>query len=372
MAARQMRSRQFSAWELTGVSLALAGTCWAYHAALSWYLEGLRPPLGALRAMKAVPLYANFNVNLSLWLLPALLVVGAFVWAAPRFFLGSRRLGPLLCAAVPAFWAICISVSMIDGYKQPFFDDEWHAAVPSFAEPFAQKYHEFFWDVRLVDKFGGPRGYLGEFGGARVQERISLHGGTHPPGAAIFLWAAAGLFGYTYVATSLAAIAFTALSVVFTCLIAWLVAGAAAARIAVALMLVTPTIVLFTATSMDGPSSVGILAAVLIFVHALVRPGVSPWLHGIALGVTLALSAVMTWATLGIAVFFAAFAFLCWRARLVPLTRSAALLVCGALVFVLANLALAWWSGYQPFVALAIARANDESMMGTGHETLGR
>ncbi len=357
---------------MTGASLALAGVCWAYHAELAWYLEGLRPPLGALRAMKAVPLYANFNVNLSLWLVPALLVVGAFVWAAPRFFLGAQRLGTLLAVAVPAFWAVCLSVSMIDGYKKPFFDDEWHEAVPSFAEPFAQKYHEFFWDVRLVDKFGGPRGFLGEFSGPRVQERISLHGGTHPPGAALFLWAAAGLFGYTYVATSLAAIAFTALAVVFTGAIAWLVAGGAAARIAVALMLVTPTIVLFTATSMDGPSSVGILAAILVFVHAMVRPVASPWLHGAALGVTLALSALMTWATLGTAVFFAAFAFWCWRDGLVPLPRSAALLSFGAFVFVLANLVLVWWSGYQPLAALAIARANDESMMGTGHETLGR
>lgn len=357
---------------LLGGTVLLGAGLGIYHFVLAAWLRTLDKPLGALRATKAVPLYSNFDVHLGAWVLPALAIVGAFVFFGSSFFLraGSKRAA--LGVSLAWFWAIGLSVSMIDGYKLPQDGTMDPEPVPSFLEPFSQRVHEYYWDVRVVNRIGGPRNYLHEFAKDRVQGRFSLHGGTHPPGAALFLWSVSQVFGYGLWSTSLAAIATSGLSIVFAFVIAFEIFGAAVARISTALLLVTPSLVLFTATSMDGPFSVLILASLWIFVRAAVRPNASVPLYGAALGFALAASAMMTYATFCLGFFFLAALALGSRTSWFPVKRVAAILALAFIAFVVPIVLLSWWSGYEPIAAFNAARAKDAEMMGTGYETLGR
>ena len=357
---------------LLGGTVLLGAGLAIYHFVLAAWLRTLDKPLGALRASKAVPLYSNFDFHLGAWVLPALVVVGAFVLVGSSFYLRSGSKAAALGVSLVWFWAIGLSVSMIDGYKLPQDGTVDPEPVPSFLEPFSQKSHEYYWDVRLVNRIGGPRHYLHEFAKDRVQGRFSLHGGTHPPGAALFLWSVSQVFGYNLWSTSLAAVAASSLSIVFAFAIAFETFGGAVARISTALLLVTPSLVLFTATSMDGPFSVLILASLWIFVRGAVRPNASVLLHGAALGITLAASAMMTYATFCLGFFFLAVLAIGSRTSWFPMKRVTAMLALAFVAFLIPIVLLSWWSGYDPIAAFGAARAKDAEMMGTGYETVGR
>lgn len=357
---------------LVGGAAALSGVFWVYHVWLARWMKALGEPLGALGPRKAVPLYSGFDFHFGVWALPALAIVGAFVFFGPSLYARRGSSVGTVSASLACFWAICLSVSMIDGYKQPVERSFFPDPVPSFLEPFSQKGHEYYWDVRVVNRIGGPLNYLREFATPRVQGRFSLHGGTHPPGGGLFLWAVSQVFGYSLWSTSLAAIAASGLALVFAFALAWELFGAAVARISTALLVVTPSLVLFTATSMDGPFSVLIIASAWLFARAAVRSDASVPFFGVALGLTLAASAAMTYATFCLGFFFLTVLALGARTAWFPLKRLVAILTVAFFVFVAAVALVSWWTGYEPIAAYRAARDHDAEMMGTGYETLGR
>src|SRR5206468_12421336 len=81
---------------------------------------------------------------------------------------------------------------------------------------------------------------------------LSHHSQTHPPGPVLFLWAVSKLFGPGLIAASLAAIIATSLAAAPAYWLARDWAGAKGALIAGAMYVLSPSLVLFGATCMDG------------------------------------------------------------------------------------------------------------------------
>src|SRR5205085_823720 len=96
-------------------------------------------------------------------------------------------------------------------------------------------------------------------------------------------------------AASMAAIFFTALSVIFVYLLASRLYGSAAGVIATALYAITPNSVLFGATSMDGVFAFFPIVAIWLFFKAIHD---RPIIYGIAFGLAMGLGLFMTFATI--------------------------------------------------------------------------
>jgi hypothetical protein len=339
-------------------TLLLAAVFFAYHAGLHHWMEAAGERLGRIGAQMVAPLHAEVDVRLSLWLLPAVALLGSLLLLGRRLALSDRLPSAILLAAsIPYFIAIGLSVAMIDAHevkgkpRQPII------------EPYSRTEWEYYGDVPAVDRVGGPAAFLGRYAKPRLFTTLSLHAQTHPPGGVLFLWAVSKLFGYNLWSASLATVAFTALVVFPVFGLARELCGEAVARCALVLFLVAPNFVMFTTTSMDGPFSVLPVTSVYLFYRALRRPAFAA-----LCGLALAGAALMTYATVFIALFFAVLAVV-ERGRFRVVTRTLAIALG---VFVAAYAVLFLATGYHPVAAARAAMAHDAEMVGTGYESLGR
>jgi hypothetical protein len=343
---------------LAAHTLLLAAVFFAYHAALQHWMDASGERLGRIAAQMVAPLHAEVDVRISLWLVPALLVLGSYLLLARKLVLSDRvPSAVLLAVSIVYFIAIGLSVAMIDAHevkgkpRQPII------------EPYSRTEWEYYGDVPTVDRVGGPAAFLGRYAKPRLFTTLSLHAQTHPPGGVLFLWAVSKLFGYNLWSASLATVAFTALVVLPVFGLARELCGEAVARCAVVFFLVAPNFVMFTTTSMDGPFSLLPVTSVYFFYRALRRP-----VFAALCGLALAGAALMTYATVFIALFFAALALL-ERERFRPVARTLAIALG---VFLAAHVLLFLATGYHPVAAARAAMAHDEEMVGTGYESLGR
>ena len=214
---------------------------------------------------------------------------------------------------------------------------------------------------------------------ARRSRRMSHHARTHPPGGVLTLWAIGRLLDPTVHTAALAAIGLAALSAVPAWLLARELAGRAVADVATGLYLVTPSLVLFGATCMDGVFLLPIVTAMWLHERSC-RGGTSGarvWAARVGWAVLAGLAAtgavLMTFAASVLGVF--------WLARLVAdaiardcpaVVRRVAAGVVALVVVALAQAGLWATTGYDVLANLRAAQATDLSVMGTGHETLAR
>jgi hypothetical protein len=84
-----------------------------------------------------------------------------------------------------------------------------------------------------------------------ISTSLSHHAGTHPPGGVLFLWLGTKLFGEGVDAGAWWSVCFGALGIVPTYWLARMVLGSLRSRRVLPLYLVTPSLVIFGATSMD-------------------------------------------------------------------------------------------------------------------------
>jgi 4-amino-4-deoxy-L-arabinose transferase-like glycosyltransferase len=314
-----------------------------------------------------VPLHATWQVDINAWLLPALAVLGGYYALAPRLFRVpglSRR--SLLAIAIVLFVVIAVSVSMVDGY--------WTVrgqTLPAVIAPYARTWVEYYHDVPKVDEVGGPTAFLRKFSKPTFFERLSRHTRTHPPGGVLFLWGAGRLFGHSLWSAALASIAFASLAALGVYGLARELTDESTARLALALHLVTPNVVMFSATSMDGPFSVFPVFSLFAFFRALGRPAAARRGYGSLCGACLFLASYLTYASVVVAAFLvlvALFELGGDRRRLgamleVLAIAAATVLACYGALAVL---------GYDPVAAVKASVAFDEGEMGSGHETLTR
>jgi len=228
---------------------------------------------------------------------------------------------------------------------------------------------EYYADVPKVE---GIWSFLRDFN----KLALSHHSKTHPPGGALFSWAVAKLFNYDLITTSLAIIVFSTLTLIPIYLLAKQLYGEKIGRYSLALCLVTPNIVLFSATSFDAVFTVFLVWSIYLYFRAL---HTHPILYGILTGVLLTISMLMNFTTTTLGVYFIVLALVAYLSNLVLPTNNVSqqfkrhlkVLFTAGSVVVLLYLLLYLGPHYNVFTNLQIALKKD-SGGGTGYETIAR
>lgn len=344
-----------------------------YHLFLFYCMRETAVNLGAVRyRTHIVPLYAEPSFDLSLWVLPALVVCVGFLYLCHKYLLSDVSARRLIWIAVVCFFAIHVSVALIDGYREIEQEGET-VGVLALLEPYTRTSLEYYGDVPRVDELGF-RAFLRDYSKPELFETLSGHTRTHPPGGVLFLWLFSKIFGYNLVSASLVSILFTALAVIPIYYLGERLYDKKVARYALLLFLITPNFVMFTATSMDGPFSVFPILSVYLFYEARARE-TSPDQklqafrpYSLLTGLSLALGMFMTYSTVVVGVFLCIIPLL-ERKRFVQYLKVLQFAASGFIGFYLVLFVL---TGFRPIEALVAAIRKDEMGMGTGYESLSR
>ena len=344
-----------------------------YHLFLKYIMRETGLDLGAVGYNRhVVPLYAQPSFDLSLWILPALVVCIGFLYLCRRYLFSDISDGRLIGIAIVCFIAINISVAQIDGYREIGPADN-KQRVLTLLEPYTRTGLEYYGDVPRVDELGIRR-FLRDYSKPELFDKLSGHTRTHPPGGVLFFWHICGLFGYNLISASLATIFFTALTVIPIYRLAEMLYGKVVARYALLLFLITPNFVMFTGTSMDGPFSVFPILSVYLFYVAREREIVpdQKWHefrpYSLFTGLSLALGMFMTYSTVVVGVFLCVIALL-ERQRFVQYLKMLLFAGSGFIGFYLLLFVL---TGFRPIEALWAAIKKDETGMGSGYESIER
>ena len=125
-----------------------------YHLLLKYIMRETGLDLGAVGYNNhVVPLYAQPSFDLSLWILPALVVCVGFLYLCHRYLLSDISDRRLISIAIVCFIAINISVAQIDGYREIGTEDA-KKRVLTLLEPYTRTGLEYYGDVPRVDELG--------------------------------------------------------------------------------------------------------------------------------------------------------------------------------------------------------------------------
>ncbi|MCC6145083.1 MAG: glycosyltransferase family 39 protein, partial [Candidatus Hydrogenedentes bacterium] len=205
--------------------------------------------------------------------------------------------------------------------------------------------------------------YIGDIGKTRnihdlfaryeeIHPYLSMHAKVHPPGPIAVLWIMSYLVTQSPMALSLATILFGSLSVVPLYFWARDLGGTPFARTASLIYALSPSIVIFTATSADilfTPVTIGTL---FLFDRALGRVS---WRYAVAAGIGFACMSLLKFSLIGIGAYFAFIGL--WtlrdRSRLPSVVQTAAVMLAA---FLALHLAVYWWSGFNAITTFETAR----------------
>jgi 4-amino-4-deoxy-L-arabinose transferase-like glycosyltransferase len=321
---------------------------------LRWLMteHGLR--LGAI-SYKLAPLYAYWRPHVKGWLLLPIAVLAAYLCWLRRTRVATGLTDRRAVASfVLWFIAITTSVAMLDGGPR--------ALIRPLVERPELEYSG------AVDRVHGVREFMRDY--PRLASTMPMHAQVHPPGAVLFVWAVTRLLGGGPWAAAADIIGFSALAVPLVYQWARCLGGPGAARRAAAIVVLTPSLVLFTATSMDGPFAVFLIVTMWLFWQSLEsRPLVQGALAGVAAG----LAALMTYSVTVAILFCGLAAAVTWLAE--PSKRRAAISASAAALTGFAALHAVLWlaTGYDPIEMFRVAVANSNHIMsGTRHESAAR
>lgn len=354
------RSGRF-AGRVLWATLALATALAAYHFVLAWLMRHAGLVLGVVspgtKVYRLVPLYCEVDLprrfNLGLPVAVAA-VVGFWRWFRSVAWDVRRLRRGFVPAAMAWYVALACLVAMIDG------------GFSRLARPY-KNLHETDY-IGAVDRVESVRGFLAEYNA--IQPTLPMHCRTHPPGGVLFLWAAGRCAGPGPMAAALATILAAALAVPAVYGLAREVGSRRMARLATALFILAPNVLLFTATSMEA---VFMVPMIWTF-YLLFRGGHErPIALGLAGGVAASLAALLTFSAAWLAI---------WAAALTALTAAIGpgrlartlLAMASAAAASLAFYALLWtWSGYNMAAVLRTGIAQHAQIMEGGNQaTLGQ
>jgi len=324
---------------------------WLYHKIAAYVITAFGIKLGVI-SPQAAPLYVNLRADFGPWIIPAVIILIAYVILFRKFF-ESRKMP--LYILFPAFILLLAlidtSVAMIDG------------GLESLKEPYTRQ-GEYYADVPKVE---GVRVFLRDH--VKIFDTLSGHAQTHPPGGVLFLYMASRIFGRGLFRAVFATIFFTGLTVIPVYLLAKDLYGENIARYALGLFLITPNMVIYTATAMDGPFSVFPILSVYLFYKALSNRTV---LYSVLTGLALGCGMFMNYTTVVVGIFFIIVTVITFFVEREKLKTTLRVLAIAGGTFVLFYLFLYVWARYNFFSALWASYRKDERGMGTGYEGPGR
>jgi 4-amino-4-deoxy-L-arabinose transferase-like glycosyltransferase len=336
---------------------------WLYHKLAAYVMTTLNISLGAI-GPGAAPLYAQLRTDFSLWVIPAFITLITYIVIFRTFF--ENRKIPVYIL-LPAFILLLVlidtTVAMIDG------------GLKAVEEPYTRSGLEYYADVTKVE---GLREFLRDY--TKLSGTLSGHAQTHPPGGVLFLWLVSQLFGRGLLQAAFSTIVFTSFTVIPVYLLAKEFYGENAAKYALCLFLITPNMVIFTATAMDGPFSFFPIWSVYLFYKALSSRTVRfahrrlrlTVLYSILTGIALGFGMLMNYTTVVIGVFFIIATTIMFFARREKFRTTLVVLFIAGGIFMLFYLFLYLLAKYNFLSALWISYKKDEGGMGTGYENPGR
>lgn len=328
------------------ITAALVG----YHLLLRLLMteHGLR--LGAI-SHKLAPLYAYWRPHLKGWLVLPVLVLATYFWILRRTRIATSLTDRSAAAFfVLSFSAITASVAMLDGGPR------------SLIAPLLRADLEYY---GAVDRVQGVGEFLRDY--PQLAQTMPMHAQVHPPGAILFVWAVCKLLGGGPWAAATGIIVFSSLAVLLVYRWADRLGGPGVARRAAAIFSLAPSVVLFTATSMDGPFAVFLIATMWLFWESLER---HPVQLGLLAGLAGSAAALMTY-SVTVALLFCGIA-ACARWLVAPRARKSTLLAAVSALVGFVGLHLALWlaTGYDPVQMFFTAVVNSNHIMsGTRHES---
>ena len=320
--------------------------------------------LGAVKFHRhVVPLYALPQTDLSIWILPALVVLISFLLLCRKVFLQQAiSTTQLFLISIGFFLAISVSVAMIDGYREVA-----GRQLAAFLEPYTRTNYEYYGDVPKVDQVG-LWSFLRDYAKPELFSTLSGHAQTHPPGGILFLWIVSKLFGYNLLAASLGSVVFTSLTVVPIYLLAKALYGELIGRYALALFLIIPNFVMFTGTSMDGPFSLFPILSLYLFYKG--RESERAMRYGVLTGLSLSCGMLMTYSTVFIGLFFSIVLLLTLILDRGRFRYTLTLLLIAGVTFIVFYLLMFLSTGFNLFEALQVSIRKDSARLGTGYETI--
>ena len=336
-----------------------------YHKFLSYWMRTASVNLGAVKFHRhVVPLYAQPQTDLSIWILPALVVLIVFLLVCRKIFLQrSVSSTQLVVISTGFFLVISISVAMIDGYREMA-----GRQLPALLEPYTRTRYEYYGDVPKVDQIGFLS-FMRDYAKPELFATLSGHAQTHPPGGILFLWIVSKLFGYNLLAASLGSIVFTSLTVIPIYLLAKELYGESIGRYTLALSLITPNFVMFTGTSMDGPFSVFPILSLYLFYRGILSDRAIR--YGFLTGISLGCGVLMTYSTVFIGLFFNVVMLLTLIVDRGRFRHTLTLLLIAGVTFTTFYLLMFLVTGFNLLEALQASIRKDKEALGTGYETIG-
>jgi hypothetical protein len=341
----------------------LALLLYAYHRVLEGWLERTGTRLGIVSSRLVAPLHAAPEATPpGPWALGAVAALVLVVAAAPRLVDGRLSPGRFLALAAPLFLAVAWSVGLIDGWQ--YVDDR---LLPTCVVPFTHDHLEYVGDVPEVERLGVAE-FARRYSKPNFYDRLSLHSRSHPPGPVVFQWVIWKVFGGGAGVAALLTVGFATLMVPLLYLAGRALYGDGPARLAVLLAMTTPSVVMYTVTSMEGVYACFVLAAVALHARAR-RAGAHAF--AVAEGLALAVGTMMTYAV----VFVAGMLGLWLLAEGVSRQRAWREVV-GQGLGAAAGFALGWVPplllGYRPVATLRATFAMNTELLGSAHESLAR
>jgi len=342
---------------LAAQCLLLACLFAGYHLGLQWLMLHAGLKLGAVRpsekVYRLIPLYGYWQPHFKTGLLVAIAVVAGWLWCFSRWIWHARTrvaLAPLVLML--AHVLIASSIAMIDGGPRRLW------------RPYELLNGTDY--IGAVAKVESPRAFLRDY--PRLMPDLPMHCRTHPPGGVLFLWSVARLFGDGPVPAAWATILASSLMVPAVYLLARDVLDEPAARLAACFFILSPSIVMFSATLLDAVFAVPIVWSVYFLWKAR---GGRPLVHGALGGAAAAIAAGMTFSASFLALWVVVVLALTalterHRIRNTLLGLTAAAATCAILYA-----ALYVWSGYDPWATFVEALAGQKKIMaGRGHDSL--
>jgi hypothetical protein len=306
--------------------------------------------LGAV-SPKLAPLYAYWRPHFKLWIIAPLVALTAYI-----VFLRRTRVATSLSnrSANIAFCAFAIlttvTVALSDGGPR------------SIIAPLLRTDLEY---IGAIDRVHNVAAFLREY--PKAAASMPMHARVHPPGPVLFSWASSQIVANSTWGTAAGIVLFSALALPLVYRWADRLCGPGVARRAAALFLWTPSFVLFTTTSMDGPFAVLLIAMNAIYWESMEH---RPILLGTVAGIVACFAALMTY-SVTVSLLFCGVA-CCIRFVAAPaMRRNIVFSACSALIaFIAANTLLWILTGYDPVAMFFAAAANHTDIMyGARHET---
>ncbi|MBM3211098.1 glycosyltransferase family 39 protein [Candidatus Poribacteria bacterium] len=231
-------------------------------------------------------------------------------------------------------------------------------------------YLEYYSDVPKVQ---GIWAFLRDFN----RMDLSLHSETHPPGGALFLWAVSKIFNYDLITNSAAIILFSTLTLIPIYLLAKQFYDEKIGRYALLIFIITPNMVIFTATCMDAVFAAFLVWSIYLYFRAISSDSV---IYSIIAGVSITISMIMNFTTTTLGIYFFLLAVVTYFREKTSLNdnvnrnfhRHLRTMFITAGVVIVIYILLYIGPRYSVITNLRNATARDRYMMGTGHETIER